>query len=295
MSKKHKNHKSHKSTVPQAVQPAVLDSYCRRQRPVIIGNETDTVLMLSFADGPREHVVKVPNGKQLFCASNYVPHALISASSSFRRLLATGRITLYDYHTVDLDSLAAAKPDVYRPDEDEEISKNVSVEITQEAIPASPQVGYLVASVDVKEMTSREFLAKLETMKGSLTDRDLLYINDELGQKHRKIREWATELLADIRAHHKDRCLGDAADDTGDSLQRKLARKGREALADAAEDTDAFAADGEGDSPKEKVRKMLERNRAGVGEVGSAKEKAKATIQAEADKRAARRRISTDF
>lgn len=290
MSKKH--HKESKSR-PKPVQPVNLDNYCRRQRPVIVTNETDTVLMLSFADGPREHVVKVPNGKQMFCVSNYVPHNLINASSPFRRLLADGRITLYDYHTVDLDSLVQAKPDLYRPDEDEEIAKGVSVEITQEAIPASPQVGYLVASVDVKEMTSREFLAKLETMKGSLTDRDLLYINDQLGHKHRKIRDWATELLADLRAHHPDRCLGEADEDDG--MQRKLTRKGRQALDEAADDTAAFAADGEGDSPKEKVRKMLARNRAGVGEVGTAKERAKRLLQQQADERAARRRTPSDL
>jgi hypothetical protein len=292
MSKKH--HKASKSSRPKAVQPADLDNYCRRQRPVVVTNETDTVLMLSFADGPREHVVKVPNGKQFFCVSNYVPHSLISASSPFRRLLADRRITLYDYHTIDMDALVRAPAEVYHPEDDEEVAKGVSVEITQEAIPASPQVGYLVASVDVKEMTSREFLTKLETMKGSLTDRDLLYINDQLGNKHRKIREWATELLADLRAHHPDRCLGEA-DEDGDGMHRKLARKGRQVLDDAADAADAFAADGEGDSPKEKVRKMLDKNRAGVGEMGSAKERAKKLLQQAADARAAKRRTATDL
>lgn len=289
-----KHRKSKTAKRPVVVQPVELDTYCRRQRPVIVTNDTDTVLMLSFADGAREHVVKVPNGKQFFCVSNYVPHALISASSPFRRLLADRRIRLYDYHTVDMEALAKAKAESYHPEDDEDAVKNVDVEITQEAIPASPQVGYLVASVDVKEMTPREFLTKMESLASTLTDRDLRYVNDQLGHKHRKIRDWATEQLADLRENHPERCLGE--DEDGDeSMQHKLARKGRRALAEAEEDTGAFAADGEGDSPKEKVKKTLARNRAGVGEVGSAKERAKAMLQKQAEERNSKRRHSTEF
>ena len=296
MSKKHSSNKGHKRSQPVVVPPAELDKYCRRQRPVVVTNNTDTILMLSFADGPREHVVKVPNGSLLFCVSNYVPHQLIAASSSFRRLLAEGRVTLHDYHTVDMNQLVQAKTDSFRPDDDEEVSKNATVEITQEAIPASPQVGYLVASVDVEEMTPRDFLTRMETLKNTLTDRDLLHINDQLGHKYRKIREWATEFLADLREHHPKRCVSDQTDENGDeTMQRKLARKGRKALSEAEADTSAFAADGEGESPKDKVKRMIAKNREGVGEVGTAKDRAKKLMAAQSAERAARRRHSTDL
>jgi hypothetical protein len=291
MSKKDKSKKL--ATVP----PAELDRYCKRTRPVIVRNNTSTVLMLSFSDGPREHVVKVPNGTAPFCVSNYVPHALIANNTTFRRLLAETRLELLDYHTVDMSNVVQARTDSFHPEDDEDAAQNVSVEITQEAIPASPQVGYLVASVDVGEMKPLDFITRLEGIQNSLTDRDLLYINDQLGHKYRKVREWATEQLADIRENHPERCLGKESDTStdGERVHRKLSRRNREVLEEAEKETAAFAADGEGKSPKEKVREQIAKAREGVGEIGSAKERAKKMLEEAAAKRATARRHASEF
>jgi len=259
-----------------------LDRYCRKQIPIVIRNNTECILMLSFTDAKgHDRVVKVPNGKLPFSVSDYVSHRLISDNNDFRRLVAEKHVTLLNPAKTDMSKKARASSEFTVGSDNEDGDTVTEMAIEQEVIDASPQVAFAVASVESKDMTPRDFMVKMEDMTAVLTDKDLVYVNNELGKKFPKIGDWATTTLADLRDNHPERCTK--------PKKKKLTAKNAHEIVQEAADEDA-GIDEDDDlqaeaSVKKGVAAKLKLAQRDIGSVGSAKSAAKAMLDGQAAKR----------
>ena len=265
--------------------PPDLDRYCRKQFPIVIENNTECILMLSFTDTKgHDRVVKVPNGKAPFCVTDYVSHRLVADNNDFRRLIAERHVTLLNPKLVDMSKRAKAGSEFFtmNNDQDEE-NIDADLAIDQEVIDASPQVAFAVASVDTKNTSPRDFVNKMDAMTSVITDRDLIYVNNELGRKFPKLGEWATTKLAELKEEHPERCISKKA------IGKRGPRPAEEIIAEAAEE-DASDADIQAEaSAKRGVAKQLKKTQEGIGQMGSAKEAAKKMLEAKQKERMRKR------